>query len=155
MKHRFAEETAADSHTIQSAGQLAFLPRFHRMGMTYRMQMFVTRHDLLVDPCLLPSRARPNHFGERAVDFYFKRFSPASGCMGKMKRFQRNNAAPFRRKPFDGVVLHRHRENAEPISLQQKLRRDHGCRGACAKHVSYTSALAAASAATTLHCFNP
>ena len=72
MKHRFTEETAANSHTIQSARQSALLPRFHRMRVTNRMQMLVTRHDLLVDPGLVTSRARPNHFRECAVDSNFK-----------------------------------------------------------------------------------
>jgi hypothetical protein len=44
-----------------------------------------------------------------------------------MKRFQWDDAAPFRGKPFNAIILHRHRENAEPITLQQKLRRNHEC----------------------------
>src|SRR5205085_9155545 len=119
MKHRFTEETAANRHTIQTTGQSALLPRFHRMRVTNGMQMLVTRHDLLVDPGLVTSRACSNHFRECAVDSNFKRFSrPGTpGRMWKMKCFQRNNPAPFRRKPFNRVVLHRHRENAEPITL--------------------------------------
>src|SRR6478752_7458463 len=133
MKHRFTEETAANCHPIQSARQFAFLPSLHRMRVTNPVQILVTRHDLLIDPGLVTSRARPNHLRERAIDFYLKRFSrpyPA-GRMGKMKRFQWDDAAPFRGKPFNRIIVHRHRENAEAITLQQKLRRNHGCRGLC------------------------
>src|SRR6185295_5130561 len=119
--------------------------------MTNRVQILVTRHDLLIDPGLVPSRARPNHLRERAIDSYLKRFARPypSGRMGKMKCFQWDDAAPLGGKPFDRIIIHRHRENAEPITLQQKLRRNHGCRGACAKRLIYTPALAAASAAIT------
>src|SRR5438309_11111759 len=157
MNHRLPEETAANCHPIQSACQLAFLPRLHRMRVTNRVQILVTRYDLLIDPGLVPLRARPNHLRERAIDFYLKRFSRPypSGRMGKMKRFQWDNAAPFRGKPFNRIIIHRHRKNAEPITFQQKLRRNHGCRGACTKAPAiYTSALAAASAATTPRLFN-
>src|SRR5207244_3963306 len=127
MKHRFTEETAANCHPVQSAGQLAFLPRLHRMRVTNRVQILVTRHDLLIDPSLVTSCAGPNHLRERAIDFYLKRFSRPypSGHMGKMKHFQWDDAAPFRGKPFNRIIVHRHREDAESITLQQKLSRNH------------------------------
>src|SRR5437868_15464845 len=86
------------------------------MRVTNRMQMLVTRHDLFVDPGLATSRARPNHFRECAINSNFKRFSrPGTpGRMREMKCLQWNNTAAFRRKPFNRVVLHRHREDAEP-----------------------------------------
>src|SRR4029077_8766653 len=121
-----------------------------------RVQILVTRHDLLIDPGLVASRTRPNHLRKRAIDFYLKRFSRPypSGRMGKMKRFQWDNAAPFREKPFNRIIIHRHRKNAEPITLQQKLRRNHGCSGEHPViYAIYTSALTAASAATTLLAF--
>src|SRR2546430_14640439 len=98
MKHRFPEETAAHCHPVQSSGQLAFLPRLHRMCMTNRVQILVAGHDLLIDPGLVTSRARPNHFRERAIDFYLKGFSRPYplGRMGKMKRFQWDDAASVR-----------------------------------------------------------
>src|SRR5207248_3787816 len=128
MKHRFTEETAANCHPLRSSWQLAFLPRLHRMRMTNCVQILVTGHDLLIDPGLVTSRTRPNPLGERAIDFCLKRFTrqDASGRMGKMKRFQWDDPASFGGKPFNGIILHRHRENAEPITLQQKFRRNHG-----------------------------
>src|SRR5205814_5423016 len=103
MKHRFTEETAANCYPVQSARQLAFLPRLHRMRVTNRVQILVAGHDLLIDPGLVTSGTRPNHLRERAIDFYFKRFTrpDASGRMGKMKRFQWDDPASFRGKPFN------------------------------------------------------
>src|SRR5436190_15879280 len=139
MKHRFTEETAAQCHPVQSARQLAFLPRLHRMRVTNRVQILVTRHDLLIDPGLVPSRARPNHLRERAVDFYLKRFSRpnASGRMGKMKRFQSDEAAPCWGTPWKRTILNRHRESGDPITLHQERRRTRSCRGACTKAPVY------------------
>src|SRR6266404_3053628 len=98
MKHRFTEETPANCNPVQSARQLPFLPRLHRMRVTNRVQILVTGHDLLIDPSLVASRTRSNHFRERAIDFHLKRFPrpAASGRMGKMKRFQWDDAASFR-----------------------------------------------------------
>src|SRR5258705_13278046 len=95
IKYESPKEPPAISHTIQSARQFALLPRFHRMRVTNCMQMLVTRHDLLIDPGLVTSRAGPNHLRERAIDFYLKRFSRPhpSGRMGKMKRFRWDDAA--------------------------------------------------------------
>ena len=42
-----------------------------------------------------------------------------------MKVVERNNRAGIGRKPGDRIVFHRHRENAQSITLQQKLRIDH------------------------------
>src|SRR5438270_10520466 len=115
MKHRFTEETAANCHTVQSARQFAFFPRLHRMRVTNRVQILVTCHNLLIDPGLVTSRTRPNHFRERAINFYLKRFSrpDASGRMGTMKRFQWDDAVLFRGKPFNGMIVDGLRENAE------------------------------------------
>jgi hypothetical protein len=45
--------------------------------------------------------------------------------MRDVKVLQWNDRARIRRKPGDRIVFHRHRENAEPIALQYKLRVDH------------------------------
>src|SRR5207247_11265306 len=89
------------------------------MRVTNRMQMLVTRHDLLIDPGLVTSRARPNHFRECAINSNFKRFSRPStpGRMREMKCLQWTHAAPFRPKPFNRVVCHLQRDDAEPITL--------------------------------------
>jgi len=42
-----------------------------------------------------------------------------------MKVVERNNRAGIGRKPGDRIVFHRHRKNAQSITLQQKLRIDH------------------------------
>src|SRR6476660_2386922 len=120
MKHRFTEETAANCHPVQSARQLAVLARLHRMRVTNLVQILVAGHDLLIDPGLVTSRARPNHIRERAIDSYLKRFSRPypSGRMGKMKRFQWDDAAPLGGKPFNRIIMHLDRDNAEQITLQ-------------------------------------
>ena len=69
MKHRFTEKTAANRHAVQPARQLAFLPRFHGMRVTDRVQILVTRHDLLIDPGFVTSRARPNHLARKRYRF--------------------------------------------------------------------------------------
>src|SRR5207248_6490665 len=91
MKHRLTEETAANRYTIQSACQFPLLPRFHRMRVTNRMQVLVTRHDLLIDPGLVTSGARLNHFRECAVDSNFKGFS-CPGASGDRKSTRLNSS---------------------------------------------------------------
>jgi hypothetical protein len=38
--------------------------------------------------------------------------------MWHMKIFQRNDCARIGREPPDGIVFHRHRKDAEPITVQ-------------------------------------
>src|SRR5205823_9917755 len=62
MKHRFAEERAANGDTVESAGKLALAPRFDRMRIADLMQMFIALDNFAIDPRFLPPGAGANHF---------------------------------------------------------------------------------------------
>src|SRR5205085_7845054 len=68
MKHRFAEERAADRDTIKSAGKRSIFPRFDGMRVAALMKPAVARDDLVVDPGFRPSRAFAHHFNEGNID---------------------------------------------------------------------------------------
>ena len=127
MKHRFAKERAADGDAVKSAGEFIFAPRFDRMRVAELVQPLVAFDDLAIDPGVLAFRAGPNHVAKAMVDLDLENFFPgdASQRVRDMKILQRNDRARVRRKPSDRILLHRHRENAKPIALQQKLRVDH------------------------------
>src|SRR5262245_16702764 len=87
MEHRLAKERATNRNAVEPAGKLSLLPRFYRMRVAERMQIFVARDDLLVDPGFITARARPDDIGEGSIDFYLKRFLRSSGGMRQMEGF--------------------------------------------------------------------
>src|SRR5882724_2323965 len=121
MKHRFAEECSANRDSVKSSGELAVHPRFHRMRITKLMHLGVALNDLPIDPGIFASGASFDYFGETIVNPDFKNSlaqqTPQS--VRYVKIFQGQDCARIRREPFDRPVLHGHRKNTKPITLEQ------------------------------------
>jgi hypothetical protein len=127
MKHGFAKKRAAHRHTVKAAREFSFAPCFNRMRVTELVQSRVALNDLGVDPGVVALRAGPNDFAKFYVDLDLESF-PAlqlAERMRHMKFVERHDGARIGREPFDLAIIHRHRENAQPITLQQKFRFDH------------------------------
>src|SRR6266508_6812782 len=124
MKHRFAEERAADRDTVKSTGELAVGPGFHRMRMPKLMHPRVTFNDLPIDPGIFAPGASFDHFRKTTVHLNFTNFLAQETPQGvrHMKISQGQDCAWVGREPLDRAVLHRHRENTKPISLDHKFR---------------------------------
>ena len=97
------------------------------MRVTKLVQPRVTLDNFAIDPGVFALGARADHFRKAIVDFDLKNsFSQdAAQRVRHVKFFQRQNRARIGREPFDCVFFHRHRENTEPIALQQKFRLNH------------------------------
>src|SRR6266581_8156187 len=98
------------------------------MSVTELMQSRVTVDDVAIDPGIFAFRARLDYCRKRLVDGNFKGF-PAhetAQCMWHMKILQGQNGARVGRKPLDRVVVHRHRKNTEPVTLEQEVGINHG-----------------------------
>src|SRR5437588_4699549 len=95
MKHRFAEERAADRHSVKTAGQFAIAPAFNRVRVSEFMQALVALDYFLIDPCVFALRALPDYFRESCIDLDFENPIPprAPDTVRHMKRFQWDNAA--------------------------------------------------------------
>src|SRR5437867_10999071 len=128
MKHRFTKESAADRDSIKPSSEFAFSPSFDGMRVTQLVQLSVALHNFRVDPGIFTFCASLDHLGKASVDLDFETLfsQDAPQCVRHMKMFQRNDRARIGREPPDGIILHRHRKNAEPITLQQKIGLDHG-----------------------------
>ena len=127
MKHRFPKKCASNCDTVKAAGELAFLPSFNRMSVTELVQARVAFYNLPINPCIFPFRAGIDHFRKRVVNTCFKNSLAAhtSQRVRHMKIVQGQNGARIWRKPLDRIILHGHRENSEPIALQQKFGINH------------------------------
>ncbi len=127
MKHGFAKKRPAHHHTVKAAGEFSFAPCFNRMRVTELMQSRVALDDLGVDPGVVPLSAGANDFAKFYVDLDLENFFALQLAerMRHMKFVERNDGARIGREPFDLAIIHRHRENAEPITLQQKFRLNH------------------------------
>ena len=120
MKHRFTKKSAADRDSIKPSSEFAFSPSFDGMRVTQLVQLSVALHNFTVDPGIFTCRASLDHLRKASVDLDFKKLFPydTPQCVWHMKMFQRNDRARIGREPTDGIVLHSHRKNAEPITLQ-------------------------------------
>jgi len=127
MKHRFTKKRATDGDAVKSAGELAFTPRFDRMRVTKLVQPHVTLDNFAIDPGVFALGAGADHFRKTIVDLDLKNSFPqdATQRVRHVKFFEGQNRARVGRKPFDCALFHRHRENTEPIALQQKFRLNH------------------------------
>jgi hypothetical protein len=127
MKHRFTKKRATDGDAVKAAGEFAAGPCFDRMRVTKLVQPRVTLDNFAIDPGVFALGAGADHFRKTIVDFDLKNsFSQdAAQRVRHVKFFQRQNRARVGREPFDCVFFHRHRENTEPIALQQKFRLNH------------------------------
>src|SRR5438270_13121096 len=67
MKHRFAEERAADRNAVKTASEFAILPGLDAMRVPELVQPRVTLDDLVVDPGLGSLRTFAHDFSERDV----------------------------------------------------------------------------------------
>ena len=128
MKHRFAEERAADRNAVKTAGEFAILPGLDTMRVPEFVQPRVALDDLVVDPGLGALRAFAHDFSERNVHADLEDFFPRDALEGmrNVEFLEGENRARIGRKPFDFAVLHRHGKHAETISLEQDFRIDHG-----------------------------
>src|SRR5207248_8104224 len=97
------------------------------MSVAKCVQALITGDNLGIDPGLFALRALADHDSKGGVDFNlkFSLFPGAARSMRQMKSVERNNAARIGREPLDRVVFHRHRENAEPITMKKKVGLDH------------------------------
>src|SRR5262249_61732358 len=88
----------------------------------------ITCYNFAIDPGIFSRSAAENYFAELIVDLDSKKFlSPdAAQGRGNMEALQGNDRARIGREPSNEIVFKRHRKNAEPITLQQKFRIDHG-----------------------------
>src|SRR5206468_12334412 len=127
MKHRFTKKSAADRDSIKPSSEFAFSPSFDGMRVTQLVQLSVALHNFRVDPGIFTFRTSLDYLRKASVDLDFEKLfsQDASQCVRHMKMFQWNDRARIGREPSDGIVLHRHRKNAEPITLQQKIGLDH------------------------------
>ena len=130
MKHRFAEERAPNRDTVKATGELSVGPRLHRMRMPKLMHLGVAFNDLPIDPGIFASGASFDHFRETIVNLDLENFSAQETPkrVRHMKIFQGQDCAWIWLEPFDRAVLHRHRKNTKPITLEQKFRLDHEMR---------------------------
>jgi hypothetical protein len=120
MKHRFTKKSAADRDSIKSSSEFAFSPSFDGMGITQLVQSSVALHNFTVDPGIFTFRAALDYLRKTSVDLNFEKLfsQDAPQCVWHMKMFQGNDRAWIGREPPDRIVFHRHRKNAEPITLQ-------------------------------------
>src|SRR6266403_2499515 len=120
MKHRFTKNSAADRDPIKSSSEFAFSPSFDRMCITQLVELSVALHNFTVDPGIFTSRTALDYLRKTSVDLDFEKLfsQDAPQCVRHMKIFQRDDRARIGREPPDGIVLHSHRKNAEPITLQ-------------------------------------
>jgi len=120
MKHRFTKKSAAERDSIKSSSEFAFSPSFDGMGITQLVQPCVALDNFTVDPGIFTFRAALDHLRKASVDLDFEKLfsQDAPQCVWYMKMFQGNDRARIGREPPDGIVFHRHRKNAEPITLQ-------------------------------------
>src|SRR5207249_7690388 len=121
------KECAAYRDAIKSADELAAGPRFDRMGITKLMQPRVTLDDLAINPSVLTRRAGLDHVREAIVDRSFKDFfaQETPKHVRHVKVLQRQDGTRIGGEPFDCAILHRHRKNTKPVTLQQEFRIDH------------------------------
>jgi hypothetical protein len=66
-EHGFAEKCAAQSHSIQSAGERAVFPAFDRMGLARRVKANRRPLDIGIDPGLVAVRTGADDLGEGGV----------------------------------------------------------------------------------------
>ena len=85
------------------------------------MKVLVARDDLVIDPGVFARGAGSDDFREIGVDSNFEIALPsfASQPMRHMKTIERQDRAWLGRKPTDLVILHRHGEYSEPVSIQE------------------------------------
>src|SRR6266700_8242562 len=57
VKHRFAEERAADGHAVETSGKLATQPRLHGMRPAEFVQLRIALNDFVIDPRVFTLRA--------------------------------------------------------------------------------------------------
>lgn len=95
VKHRFAEESAADGDPVEPAGELPVLPRFDRMRMAELVKARVAFDDLVVDPGFGTVGALAHHLPEGSVDPELENFfaGDALESLRHMKLLQRKNRA--------------------------------------------------------------
>ena len=60
VKHRFAEERAADGHAVETSGKLARQPRLHGMRPSEFVQLRIALNDFVIDPRVFTLRAFAN-----------------------------------------------------------------------------------------------
>jgi hypothetical protein len=74
MKHRLAEKSSPDGHSVEPSHERAVPPGFDRMGDTLLVQRAIALRNLLVDPAAgiarIASRlgARADDIGKCAID---------------------------------------------------------------------------------------
>jgi hypothetical protein len=97
------------------------------MRITQLMHHGVAFNDLAIDPGIFASGASSDHFRETIVNLNLKKFlaQDTPERVRHMKIFQGQDCAWVRRKPFDRAVLHCHRKNTQPVTLEQEFRLDH------------------------------
>jgi hypothetical protein len=126
MKHRFPKKRASYCDTVKAAGQLAFLPGFYRMRVAELMQARVA---LMISSLIhVSSRfAQASITSENALLILVSKLSCAAHVATRAAHGNRLMAEwhADRAKPLDRVILHGHRENTEPIALQQKFGINH------------------------------
>ena len=127
MKHGFAKKRATHRDTIKSADKFPSAPRLDRMRVTELMQSRVALDDLGIDPGVVALGAGANDFAKSIIDPDLEDFLALQLAerMRHVKFIERHDGARIGREPFDLTVIHGHRENAQPITLQQKFRIDH------------------------------
>src|SRR6266487_5890613 len=139
MKHRLAEECAANRDPVESTGELAAGrvrptgglaggPRFDGVRITKLMQPRVVFNDLPIDPGIVASGAGFDYFRKAIVKLNLENVlaQETPQGVGHMKIFQGQDCAWIGREPFDRAVLHRHGKNTKPVTLEQKFGVDHG-----------------------------
>jgi hypothetical protein len=91
------------------------------------MQLPIAVDDLGIDPGVTALGTCPNDFAEPLIDPDFERLTGGDPAqpVGNMKPVERQNGPRIRRKPLNGAVPHAHGKNAQTVSLEEKLGRDH------------------------------
>jgi hypothetical protein len=130
VKHRLAEEGAANRDAVEATGEPAVLPRLNRVGVAELVETSIAFDDLIIDPRLRTSRALLHDLGKGNVDPDFEGFfsDDPLKSLRDVEFLERKDRARIRGKPSNLAILHRHRKNAEAISLEQDFRINHGGR---------------------------
>src|SRR5205814_10534047 len=120
MKHRFTKKSAADCDPIKPSSEFALSPSFDGMRVTQLVQLRVALHNFKVDPGIFTFRASLDYLRKASVDLDFEKLfsQDASQCVRHMKMFERNDCARIGRDTSAGIILHRHRKSAVPISVE-------------------------------------
>ena len=141
VEHRFAEECAAQSNAVQSAGQLPLVPAFDAMRESRTEEPCVRANDLSRDPGGIAISAGLDDLFKTRIHRHVKHPLPNLLCeiFWNVQRVQREDCARIRSEPVDTVsfIWIGHWKYAHPVSVQNQFRAEPLCH--CLRHAIFRS----------------